>query len=125
MTNSVPRTARDHRHQIGSVALTHAQTFGMPRTFSASTFCGLRIDHCRRHRPLAGRHVAAMASLALLLDRPQPVGFILVGIIACRRRYQLRALLAEVIEATAHRLALQRVLIEGVVRYLRREVLKQ
>jgi hypothetical protein len=28
-------------------------------------------------------------SLALLLDRPQPIGFVLVGIRTCRRRHQL------------------------------------
>jgi hypothetical protein len=36
---------------------------------------------------------------APLLERPQPVGFGLVGIITCRRRDQLRALFAEVVEA--------------------------
>jgi hypothetical protein len=39
--------------------------------------------------------------LAALLDRPQPVGFILVGIVSGRRRNQFRAFLAEVIETTA------------------------
>jgi putative ABC transport system substrate-binding protein len=39
--------------------------------------------------------------LAALLDRPQPVGFILVGIISGRLRYQLRALFAEMIEVMA------------------------
>ena len=32
--------------------------------------------------------------LTALLDSPQPIGFVLVGIISGRRRYQLRALLA-------------------------------
>ena len=63
-------------------------------------------------------------SLAPLLDRPQPIGFVLVGIISGRRRDQLRAFLAEMIEITAHRLALHRVHVEGVVRYRRREILK-
>jgi hypothetical protein len=36
----------------------------------------------------------------LLLERPQPIGFVLVGIITCRLRYQLRAFLAEVVETT-------------------------
>ena len=38
----------------------------------------------------------------LLLLGPQPVGFVLVGIITCRRRDQPRALTAEVVEATAY-----------------------
>jgi hypothetical protein len=43
-------------------------------------------------------------SLALLLDRPQPVGFVLVGIVGGRRRDQLRAFLTEVLETSAHAL---------------------
>jgi hypothetical protein len=39
--------------------------------------------------------------LALLLDRPQPIGFVLVGIIGGRRRDQLRAFLPKMIETTA------------------------
>jgi hypothetical protein len=39
-----------------------------------------------------------------LLDLPQPVGFVLVGIIACRRWYQPRTFSAKVFETTAHRL---------------------
>ena len=66
----------------------------------------------------------AIALLALPLDRPQPIGFVLVGIVGGRRRDQSRALFAKVIEATAHSLALHRVHVEGVVRYGRREVLK-
>jgi hypothetical protein len=38
---------------------------------------------------------------ALLLDRPEAVGFGLVGIITCRRRYQLRAFLPKVVETIA------------------------
>jgi hypothetical protein len=50
--------------------------------------------------------------LAPLFDLPEPIGFILERIIGGRRRDQLRAFLAEMIEPTAHRLALHRVLIE-------------
>jgi hypothetical protein len=53
----------------------------------------LHLGRSRRDRPAP--------SLALLLDPPQPVGFVFVGIVSGRRRYQLRALLAEMIETTA------------------------
>jgi hypothetical protein len=59
--------------------------------------------------------------LALLFERPKPVGFFDKQVRFGRCRYQLRAFLAEVIETTAHRLALDRVHVEGVVGYLRRE----
>ena len=62
--------------------------------------------------------------LTALLDRPQPVRLVLAGIISGRRRDQLRALLPEMIEATAHRLALHRVDVERVVWYRGREILK-
>jgi hypothetical protein len=50
-------------------------------------------------------------SLALLLDPSQPVGFVLVGIVSGRLRYQLRALFAEMIETTPELAARQRVLV--------------
>jgi hypothetical protein len=53
--------------------------------------------------------------LTALLDRPQPVRLVLVRIISGRRRDQLRAFFADMIEATAHRLALHRVDVEGKV----------
>jgi hypothetical protein len=40
--------------------------------------------------------------LTALLDRPQPVSLVLIGIVSGWRRDRLRALFAEVIEATAH-----------------------
>jgi len=43
--------------------------------------------------------------IAALFDRPQPVGFVFVGIITGRRRDQLRAFPAEVIETMRERLA--------------------
>ena len=46
--------------------------------------------------------------LAPLLNRPQPIRLILVGIIGCRRRDQLRPFLAEMIVTTAHRFAYSR-----------------
>ena len=63
--------------------------------------------------------------LALLLDRPEPVGFVLAGIGSVGSGTSFRAFLPKMIEATAHRLALHRVHVEGEVRYLRREVLQQ
>lgn len=45
------------------------------------------------------------SAVAALLERPQPVRFVLVGIVRRRRRDQLRAFPAEVIETTPERLA--------------------
>ena len=50
--------------------------------------------------------------------------FLDVRIIAGRRRHQLCAFAAEVIETAPHRLALHRVYVEGVAGYLWRVVLK-
>ena len=93
----------------------HADS-GQPRA-AGFELAGFR-DHVRRLLP------RCFGLLAALLDRPQPVGFVLLGIIACRRRYELRTFLAEVIEATAHRLAPDRVLIESVVGDRRNEILQ-
>jgi hypothetical protein len=49
---------------------------------------------------LVGRQADTSISL---LERPRPVGFVLVGIIASRWRDQLRTFLAEVIETTPER----------------------
>jgi hypothetical protein len=43
--------------------------------------------------------ILRQGSLALLLDRPQPVGFLGIWVRLCRLRYQPSALFAEVVEA--------------------------
>lgn len=63
------------------------------KNFSASGETGL-------HRIKDTLNALALGSLAPLLDRPQPIGFVLVGIVSGRRRYQPRAFLAEVFETT-------------------------
>jgi hypothetical protein len=66
----------------------------------------------------------ARSSLALLFDRPQPVGFLDKQVGFGRRRHQLGTFLAEVIEATAQLAPGQRVLIVRPVGNCRREALK-
>ena len=61
----------------------------------------------------------------LRLDQPQPVGFVLVGVIADRRRHRLCAFAAEVVETAPQLATGQRVLIVCPVGDCRREVLKQ
>jgi hypothetical protein len=84
----------------------HADS-GQPRA-AGFELAGFR-DRVRRLLPRCYRLLTA------LLDRPQPVRLVLVGIISSRRWDQLRAFFAEMIEATAHRLALHRVRVEGKV----------
>jgi len=43
---------------------------------------------------------SAFGLLAVLLERSHRLGFVLVGIITCLLRYQLRAFLAEAVETT-------------------------
>ena len=55
-----------------------------------------------KHRPRKLRKSDGLAILlALLFERPKPIGFGLVGIIACWWRYQSRAFLPKMIDATA------------------------
>ncbi len=60
--------------------------------------------------------------LTLLLDRPQPVRLVLVGVLHRGRRHQPRAFLAEVIEAAPKLATGQCVLIVGPVGDRRRDV---
>ncbi len=84
----------------------HANS-GQPRA-AGFELAGFR-DRVRRLLP------RCYGLLTALLDRPQPIRLVLVGIISGRRWDQLRAFFAEMIEATAHRLALHRVRVEGKV----------
>ncbi|WP_156041753.1 hypothetical protein [Bradyrhizobium sp. URHD0069] len=72
------------------------------------------VGRSRRDRP---------ASLALLLDGPEPVGFLDVRVWCGWLWYQLRALFTEMIETAPQLFPGECVLIVGPIRYLRREAL--
>lgn len=64
---------------------------------------------------MVGRQSVAVDLTAPLLDLPQPVGFVLVGIISGRWRYQQRTFLPKIIETTAQLATFERVLVEGEI----------
>lgn len=94
-----PRSGMGHSRRFDPVLSTSG--------FHPTPDISLHLGRSRRDRPAP--------LLALLLDRPEPVGFVLVGIISGRRRDQPRAFFTEMIETTTKLAACQRVPIVGPV----------